>query len=123
MYGKGPQVGVWCTVEDGNRILTFVNELQHPDTGKYRAGRIISLLALPLHINEPTPEGSDFRRESAHCGLSIALVPGMSMFQRPIGLAPCRLISIGSRGASQPVCAALGKGVKQGIVGSANGAA
>ena len=83
-------------------------------------GRIVCLLALPLHNNESSPKGLDFRRKGAHRGLIVALVSGVPVFQCPVGLYPSRSASVG---ASQPVGAAMGQGVKQRIVSGAYGAA
>ena len=44
----------------------------------------------------------------------------MAVFQRSIGLYPSPSTSVG---AGQPVGAAMGEGVEQGVVGGANGAA
>ena len=81
---------------------------------------IVGLLALPLHKNESSPKGLDFRRKGAHGRSVIALVSGVPVFQRPVGLYPRRTVSAGPR---QSTDAAISEGMEKGVVGGTDGAA
>ena len=118
--GEGAAVGAGGVLEGGYSVFGFVNELHDPTSGKSYVRGIVGLLALPLHKNESSPKGLDFRGKGAHGRSVIALVSGVPMFQRPVGLYPS---CSSSARAGEPVGAAMGEGVKQGIVGGTHGSA
>ena len=97
-------------------ILSFVNKLHYPVPRKGCVGSVISLLPLTLHINKRPSEISHFLRELSHGGLVIALISGMSVFQRPVGLPPRHFTAIGSDGPSQSIGANQSEGMEQSIV-------
>jgi hypothetical protein len=106
--GEGAPVGAPGILERSYRVLRFVNELHYPIPGKGGIRSVISLLPLPLHKDEPLTKVLDFRRECPHRSLIVALISGVSVFQRPVGLSPTRVPSAGTDGASELFGAAKG---------------
>ena len=120
MEGEGAAVGGGGVLKGGYRIFALFDELHNSVSRESCIGRVISLLALPLHDDECFAKVLDFSGKSAHCRLIVALVSGVPVFQRPVSLYPgC----ISPNGTGQPVGAAMSEGVKQGIIGGADGAA
>ena len=94
--GEGAPVSVGSVLEGVYDIFGFANSLHDPQPGISCAGGIVGLLALSLHKDEQLPKVLDSRRESTHGRRVVALIPGVSMLQSPVGLYPSRFTSADS---------------------------
>ena len=75
-----------------------------------------------LQADELSPKILDFRGEASHSGLISTLIPGMSMFQRPVSLTPGRSISAGPGRSCQRIGTGESESVEQSVIGGAYGA-
>ena len=75
-----------------------------------------------LHLNELVGEVLDFNRELLDVPMSAA-PSRITMFQSPVHLEPCSLTAVGAESANKRIRATARDGMKQGVVGGADGSA
>ena len=119
--GKGTAGRGGAPLQLHYRLLRLVDELKDVGAGKGFGGVVVSRMALDLHRNEPVPEVANFRGKGPHSRLVVKAVPGRPVFQGTVNQLPTRLAAVGWRSAGEGIGATMGQGMKQGVIGRADG--
>ena len=120
MNGEGPPVPEWDPREAAQLVLRLSDLLQHPVLVEPASRTVIGTMPVLLHLNKLVGEVLYFIRESLNIPMS-ATPSRISVFQRPVDLEPRALTAAGVGTANERIRAAACDGVKQSVVGGADG--